>query len=190
MQQRRWNRWGAWGVLLVLVVGGLALAGEDAEKPSDRLGLIVEIDDQKVEAVLGESFTVQIAGKPVRLRVTAKPTVQFRRAGIAFEYPRNYSYEHDDSEPTVTIWTLDGNNVVLMVQKYHGSDIPGSPAKAVSDFLVMRYGSGNSKKTRSMIKLGDRALKGYRVEASIAGERLVQELYDVATKAGPVALML
>ena len=93
----RW--WVSCTLALLLVGGGLVLAGEKDEVPADRLGLIVEIGDQRIETFAGETFTVEIAGTTVPVRITPKATKLFRHAGVSFEYPRAFSLEIDDSDP-------------------------------------------------------------------------------------------
>lgn len=182
--------WMSLALAFLVVGGGLALAGDDDASSKERLGLIVEIGDQRIETFAGETFTVEIAGTTVPVRITPKATKQFQNAGVSFEYPRAFSMELDKSNPGVRIWTLDGNDVVLMVQEYLVDGGLPSQAGEVAKYMVQAYGPENAKRKTVSIELGGKKLAGHRIEARIAGQRLTQELFDLPSKGRPRVLLV
>jgi len=159
----------------------------EAEPP---MSFELVIDGNATPVELDKPVKVTVHGKETTIRLAAKPTRLFRKAGISFDYPRHMAFEYDDSTPGLRIWSLDGNNTVLMLLKY---DMPIKPANALNlmvSQLVGQYGRSNSKVSASSIELGDSKLSGKRITASIAGEKLHQDLYAFGDEEGPWLLMV
>lgn len=107
-------------------------ATASAAEPSTRMTL--EIDGTTVDVVAGQRFDVLVDGKQRPARITQLPTLQFDEAGIRFHYPRHMSWEHDPPD----LWTLDGNNAVLILTRGHPGD--DSSAEDVLDGMADNLG--------------------------------------------------
>ena len=110
--------------LALLVAASVAFAAE----PPARLGL--EIGGTTIEVDAGQKFNIVVEGKSQAARIVELPTRRFAGAGIRFDYPRHFAWEHDPPR----MWTLDGNNAVLILTRADRAD--GSTAKDVLDGMV------------------------------------------------------
>lgn len=181
------------GFSVVLALGVLAFGAAYAKEPGDTdraaIALVVEIGDQKIEAELGHPFHVQIEGKTVRMRVTAKPTRTFNHAGVSFEYPRDMDFEFNNRTAGAKVWSLDGNDVVLMVQ--HFASVPtGKGAALLAKGAARRFGSLVTQTSKTQMSLGGHELKGVRLDASVSGARIALQFFDLPSKEGAVVLVL
>lgn len=86
-------------------------ATASAGEPPARLGL--EIGGTTIEVEAGQRFEFEVDGKATSARIVELPTRRFDEAGIRFEYPRHFPWEHDAPD----MWTLDGNSAVLILTR-------------------------------------------------------------------------
>lgn len=114
-----------------------------ADEPPARLAL--EIGGSTVEVDAGQRFDVVVDGKKQAARITELPTRRFDQAGIRFEYARHFGWEHDPPD----MWTLDGNNAVLILTRAERGD--GSTAKDLLDGIAESLGSKRSAAYRKVV---------------------------------------
>ncbi|HEV2294837.1 MAG TPA: hypothetical protein VGR35_13360 [Tepidisphaeraceae bacterium] len=182
-----------WLSITALFLAGVATLGaeeksngrEEAEPP---LRIEVEIGGKTVAAEPGKRVEVEVEGKKISLRINVLPHRQFDRAGVRFLYPASCSWEVDRDEPGVTIYTMDGNDSVLMLMKY---DVPLTPEQAVDAMLsglTDTYDKANVKRLPTTLNTENRTLKGTRLAINLAGERLHQDIFGL--KAGGATLLL
>ena len=97
---------------------------------------------------------------------------------ISFSYPSGFTYEEEKEEEKIdgyTNYTLDGNDFVVM---YFEIDGP----LGVDDFIteiVKQFGKKNCTVKSRSLKLGDRTLKGKRIDVKLVGQHLTYDLYSV-----------
>lgn len=162
--------------------------GKGADPPAVTEEYTLEIDGKSVDVRAGEAATVEVAGKKVRAKITAKPDKLFRAGSVSFRVPKEYSLETEAEPDGTTMWTLDGDNGVLILVRFGAAQDPKEGVETMVDYLKGQYGEANVKTSPVSLKLGDRVQQGMRVSATVAGQRLVQDLF--AWKSGGATYLL
>lgn len=136
-----------------------------------------------------QPLDVIIDGRPVTMTLRAKPDRLFRVGSIRFRYPMTHGFEADTSTPGIRIFTLDGNSNVIMLQEY-GHLMPAQQLLAfMTNAMTAQYGNA-ARVSPTSIELGEHTLKGNRLDVTLAGERLVQDLFPIKTPEGGYVLMI
>ena len=162
--------------LIVVALASLASPLLAAEPP---LEVTVEIDGQTFDARLGETAEVVIDGKPRSLKLTAKPTRRFAKAGVEFLYPSYFTYELDDSDPGVRIDTVEGPAATVMVESFDTPESGDDLLKSFLDEIRSAYGDALEKESDVRIRLGGRNYAGRRLAAKFAGASLRQDVFPI-----------
>ena len=148
----------------------------------------LDIDGERYTLTLGEETAVSMDGKVRRIKVTLDPFRLLREAGIQLKFPAGMFLARDDSTPGLTIWTMNGDSAILMVQAY-------SAKISLEDILAetrATYASMNAPMTEEPVqmKTAGGLLNGQRLKVDLVGIRLVQELYAVDSLSGGQAIVL
>ena len=155
--------------------GGDADAGADEEPP---LEFSLEIAGKAVDVQLDRPATVEVDGKPVEIRLTAKPDRLFRGGGISFRYPRQHAFEVErDADSGVTTWTFDGNDSVLIFMEHGPAGDAEDLQQGIVDGLLEQYGRQNSRTAQASVRLGKMKLAGTRLDVTLAGESFTQDVF-------------
>ncbi len=149
-------------------------AGADVEAgPTDRFDLTLDGATHRVEA--DKPFELQLGGRAVQGRLAILPTRRFDYSGISFDYPRHYAFEVDRSEePGSTMWTLDGNDVVLMVHRHRTNDTPAAMVEAMAAGIELQLGGDRRPRAATSLQLGDIDAQGARLKLKVASQTLEQ----------------
>jgi hypothetical protein len=108
---------------------------------------------------------------------------------VRFQYPTQYSFEADNSDPNVTIWTISGNNSALMLNRF--AKVESSTAlQAVVAEITAGYGQSNVKTTPTAMTLGMRKVGGQRLNVVLAGQKLVQEVFAFSNSKSTFVLIV
>jgi hypothetical protein len=97
---------------------------------------------------------------------------------VSFSYPSGFTYEEEKEEEKIdgyTNYTLDGNDFVVMYFEVDG-------LLGVDDFIteiVKQFGKRNCTVNSRSLKLGDKTLKGKRIDVKLVGQHLTYDLYSV-----------
>jgi len=166
---------------LFLVATGLCQA--DTKEPPQQFELTVDGKAQVIE--LDKEFEIDLQGS-TKFKLKASPTRNFKFAGLRFPYPSFFAFEaeHDvDSK----LWTLDGNDCVLMVFAFPGDASIGH--RDIAKQIGSQYGR---KTTYSKTKLSGTGfvLKGTEIYARVAGAELKQQVFQVPTDDGTRLLLI
>lgn len=155
----------AWS-LVMLAAASVTVAAE----PPSRLAL--EIGGTTVEIDAGQRFEVVVDGKTQSARITELPTRRFDAAGIRFDYPRHFGWESDPPD----MWTLDGNNAVVIVTRGERGD--ASTAKDLLDGMLESLGGKRGAAYREVI-LDTRQgrIKGLEAIIEVTGFDIRNEAY-------------
>lgn len=146
---------------------------EDEEPP---LEFTLDVDGETVGIQLDRAATLEIGGKQVEVRLTAKPDRLFRGGGISFRYPRDHGFavERDGAE---TSWTLDGtDNITVLIHYRDGAD-PDELARATVEAVVAQHGKDKCRTRPSTIALGKHVVEGTRIDIPLDDAMLVQEFF-------------
>ncbi len=125
------------------------------------------------------------AGK-AKARLIVEPNKRFTYGGIELSYPRYFTFEADLSEPGVRLWSLSGNQAVLMVQRYPVV----MDHRTMAEQLLPSFGAGNSKLSECEITLEQKKTAGSRVITTIGEGIISQEIYSFAMASGSLLLII
>lgn len=156
--------------------------GNENAEPQRAYTLLV--DGQEV--ALQPGAEVQLEGKfeNPKLKLELGSTRHFKYGGIAFDYPANFVWEADVSDPSFRMWTMDGASVSLMVFRTSF----GFSAEEFVDSLAEEF---DSMETQPLIqKLGALELSGEAVTTQIAGSMLTYDVFEVPSEVGSTLLIL
>ena len=167
-------------ILLLLIV--TCLRAEDKEPP---VLYTLQIGDKKVR--LGENKPAKVEGSFANPEVKLIPDNErhFTYGGLSFKYPKYFAFEADFTTEGLKIWTLDGNDFVIIVQSYEEKMTGADVVKE----MVQMYGA-NTKKKEITYKFNKQNLKGTRLVVKFAQITLYQDVLEVPTKKGSRILIL
>src|SRR5688500_12827188 len=121
----------------------LLIASEREEPP---LGYTLRLDNESIRLVPEQP--TQIRGRFDNPKATLIPDKErlFTYGGVTFKYPSNFSFEADFDTEGVKMWTLDGNNFVIIVHSYESLEMT---PQSFSQDLKKLYGRGAKTENRS-----------------------------------------
>ena len=160
---------------------------EDQEPPQI---FYLESDGNKIPIELNKPFGTQILQGKKTATLRVEPFRVFRYAGLSFRYPREYTFEADHTHPGLSLWTLQGNDCLIMVQRYEHQGDPETVRRSVTNGLAASYKDAKKKEVAITWKLEDTTLKGVRLEVELAGTLLHQDLFSFRAGNRPVVLMI
>ena len=152
------------------------------EKPSFALAII---GTSKPAFFIKPCFSINAA--------TTQRSMMFRSSPntMSFKYRRGMSYQYDNSTPEVTIWSLDGNEAVLMIHSF-GADAGADVVREVVQETagVFKGMGGKISMGRCELRVGGTALSGERMDINLNGILLRQEYYGLRIGSHRVVLVL
>lgn len=153
-----------------------AIAAEDNGREPDQ-NAIVSIDGKRFSVVAGVPSNINIGGKKRRIKVEISPFREFSKVGIKFKYLSQRHFSYDKLSKVVDHWSLDGNNTIIMVQRYR---VPVKRKDIVEQFhkqfQAMKAGI---KQSATKLKFKNGSLKGDRLDITLGNVRLSQEIYVI-----------
>jgi hypothetical protein len=158
------------------------------EPPSDPaageeppLEFTLEIDGEQVPVALDQDVEIDVNGKPVRLKLTAKPDRLFRGVGVSFRYPRQHAFSVEPGEEGSTTWTFDGDDNVLVLVKIPAVAPPADVTRDMAQMMTEQFGRKNVKVGQSILSLAGKPMRGTRLTMTIGGQKHVSDLYAFNT---------
>jgi hypothetical protein len=168
---------------LLFLPAALLLGSENQEPP---LGYTLRLDNQSVRLVPGKD--VQIKGRFENPTATLVPDKErlFTYAQVTFKYPSHFAFEADFGTEGLKAWTLDGNNVVIMIHQYESTEIT---PRAFAAQLTKLYGE-KTKIENKTSTFNRQKYSGVRVHVTLAKQKLIQDILALPTKKGSRLLIL
>lgn len=154
---------------------GCLLVGLGWSQPEPPLRYQLTVDGKSHTLLLDRPLELNIGGRPVKLKLQAANYREFAIAGVRFHYPCQMSYEVDKSTPGLTIYTLDGNDAVIMLMcpgQILGKD---ELLKETVANLKAEYGKGKVVEEPLELKLNGSLLRGSRLRIQLLGQSLIQD---------------
>lgn len=149
----------------------------------------LQINGKPVSLTLEKEMWVGMKAGPTRVKLVRSPLRQFDKNGVRFQYPVDYTFEADVSNPNVLIWTLSGTNSALMVQQF--SKAPANILiDGVTSEAIKLYGRNNVRISSSSMAIGSRQIKGKRLNVTLAKQKLMQEFYAFNNSQNSFVLMI
>lgn len=150
------------------------LRDDDALEPPMEFRLLR--GEQATPVRLDEPFQLQTEAGPIELVLVVDPLRTFRRDGISFKYPREYVFEADMENPRATVWTLSGNDALLMLTRYPDLMDPEELRDTTAESIQEDYGEDSDVMSVSCT-VGSKELSGRRVTMRIGDVLLIQDVY-------------
>jgi hypothetical protein len=158
----------------------LPLAAAEPPGPDNSEALIeeytLELDGKSIDVRAGQESIVDVGGKKVRAKLTAKPDKLFRAGGVSFRIPREYSLEIGKEPDGTQTWTFDGNNGIVHLARFPNAVPPKQVVRDAVNRLKAQYGETNVKTKDASLKLGGRVHPGTRLTVRIAGQTSTQDI--------------
>lgn len=129
----------------------------------------------------GSAFDVN--GTSVTARVSDVKTLA--TGSVSFDYPRHFGFEFDGSTGGMRQWSLDGNNVVLMLFEIDGA----GEVKDFEEGMAERFGKKNCKGSDTSKRLGGQKLEGRRLDITLAGTALTVDILKLPSAEGKTNLL-
>ncbi|HNX77008.1 MAG TPA: hypothetical protein PLM07_17255 [Candidatus Rifleibacterium sp.] len=161
-----------------------ATAIDESREPADTFKL--SIDGNEYQIVPEKSLEVTCKGEKLPVLLTVEPLKNFNYGGIELKYPRNYTFEADLSEKEVSLWSLSGNQFVLMIQKYPAE----MNHQIMASMLLPRFGEKNSSLEPCRAELNGSETAGTRLITTIGDSTITQEIYSFKVEGGSLLLIL
>ena len=155
--------------LLLLLPLPLLAQNDPTVEPPTMLEVTVGGSTRKVAE--GEPFDVN--GTSVVTRLGATRTLN--TGGISFEYPRHFAFEYDGANAGMRHWSLDGNNVVIMLFEVEAK----ADLKDFEEGMMEQFGKKNCRSSSTTLKLGGKAYSGRRINVELAGAKLSIDMVEL-----------
>ena len=102
------------GAGAVLVRAQDGVAEEKAVLPTREY--VIEIDGQRHDLSIDDPLNIRVGEDTHRVTLRVKPYIKFQWRGIAFDFPQQYTYSLDDTDPTFSQWDISGVSATIMLQ--------------------------------------------------------------------------
>lgn len=174
--------------------GGADLQPAEVVDPSREPALLVrvQLDGTTVSIEPGKQQTVTIDGREVRVQASLAETRHLRLDGLSLHYPAHMAFEYDDEDADCLIWSLDGNNALLMVFRYPDAALGAREMRiATAAATLEEFGKDASMDDApEPLRALGREIEGTRVQAQIMGTTFVQDFYGIDVGEDVYLLML
>ena len=140
----------------------------------DKKTIILTIDGKEYAIEEGEELQLrEVRSSPI-LTARVADNKKFESSYLSFTYPTNFSYSYEE-DISYRNWTLDGNDFVIM---YFEMDVETDLNDFVNE-MVSQFGKEKCKTSPTEVVLGEKTLKGTRIEVSMIGQRLSIDLLGI-----------
>lgn len=146
-------------------------AGATAKQPAV---FVLTINDKEYSVTEGEALKLDGNFSSPTVSIKAAPYAKFDNGKVSFKYKNNSTYDYSESEGNRT-WTFDGSDCVVFLFELDAL----VKVDAITDNVISQFGKKNCKTEPVTKKIGDKVLKGVRINVTLAGQKLVQEYYDL-----------
>lgn len=175
---------------LIALAGFVLLAVTPAVDEEPARLYVLKVDGQPVGIQLNEPVKVRINGRETTLALEVEPYRLFNKYGVRFQFPQDFTYDFDDSDPGLMIWGMEKSSSMLMLQKY---DLAVT-ADYMMTLLMASFKAEyrGLKVTESPTEfIGKKArLKGARLVVEMGSVEIIQDVFVFRTKQGLFCLML
>jgi hypothetical protein len=139
---------------------------------------------------LDRPAVLKTATGDVDVTLRMKPSRTLRLVGLSLAYPAHFGFEADTASQSARTWTLDGNNVVLIITRFPSPSDPDRMRTGLVAGMRAQYGLDNSATTPVSSTFGGIELEGTRIDTQLGGAALVQEVYAFRTAGGVYAMIV
>ena len=164
----------------VVLVGAFPAIGlSQTKEPPQTFKLLVNGQAHEIEA--RKALQLELTGS-TKIELIPNPNRKFKYGGLEITYPNSYAFEAELDADTYN-WNLDGSNVVIMVFAFPDETLGH---KLFAESICTNFEKSEYKAILNTFGTGDQAttLKGTLINATIASQKLTQEVFEIPTDAG------
>lgn len=172
--------------ILTLTSGAFAQSADKSIAPLQTY--ILTVDGVPHELISDRDTELQISDKKYHVVLKKNQTRRFNYAGVSFEFDTSLHFSYEALAPAVDHWSLDGNNSVIMVQKY-SSKVEYS--EIVESFLTQyRQMKAGTELSEATLAIGGEIKTGKRLNVSFAKIKLEQQIFYFNNNNSAVVIIL
>ena len=156
------------------------------------LRLQVTIDGVKLDVVDGVEAVADVGGRARPVRVDVAPLRRFAAGDVAFDFPRDMAFEHED-EGVLQIWTLEGSSITVMVHRFlvgEADDFIDNTLSSMAEGFAAVSDEAPAKPEPCKVMAGGVERSGQRIAFAIAGNDMVTTAFALDVGKGCVLVMV
>jgi hypothetical protein len=162
---------------LLLIFSFLSAGAQDsrdsaAMEPKNRFE--ITIDGKTYQVVEGQVLKLESTLAKPSISIKLSDLKKFEAASLSFEYPKHFSFEYE-KDTGVTIWTLNGNNVVVTLFELDAK----IPMNTLVQPMIKKFGKQNCTVEDFKKELGHQLTNGKRLHVKLAGSNLIIDFYEI-----------
>jgi len=175
-------------IFIFLALTGNVFAESEHKGVEPAQTYILTIDGIHHEIISGTDYELQISGEKHHVALKKSKTRKFRYAGVIFEFNTMLHFSYEALSPVLDHWSLDGNNSVIMVQKYS----PKIGYNEIVESFVNQYRQMNAGTELSKAKLsvGGKIKAGKKLIINLGEIKLEQQIFYFSNISSAVVLVL
>jgi hypothetical protein len=164
----------------------------DPTQPSP-LRLQVTIDGVKLDVVDGVEAVADVGGRARTLRVDVAPLRRFAAGDVAFDFPRDMAFEHQDEAGVLQIWTLEGSSITVMVHRFlvgEADEFVADTLSSMAEGFAAVSDEAPAKPEPCKVIAGGVERAGQRIAFAIAGNEMATTAFALDVGKGCVLVMV
>lgn len=178
-------------LVLLAALAAPAIAGRSGQEGQEPAAeYVLDIDGQEVPIALGRATTATIGGKKVSLTLSVGQDRLFDQYGLSFRYPTTHNWEFDGSDMSALLWTLDGNDNVVMLLKGDKSFSPSELRDELATNIAAQFGSAPVTRSMTSMIIEGRKEQGVELKILVGTAWITQQLYGLSTSEGTWVLVI
>ncbi len=177
------------GALLGSAAANCGAQDESQEPP---VSYVLSVDGETIVIDPGETVTLNGNFTNPTVELEVGETRRFNARGLAFDYPANFSFQHN-SQPGVTFWILQGPNCIVFVYVFEQPISPGEFGRMLASRFTTE-GGPEVQRAEVARTFGNQRLEGVSVqvgtELGVVDSKYVQEIFQPDGEGGRMLLLL
>lgn len=160
--------------LLSITLNGFA---QDRQKENPVSNFILKVNDKEYLVRENEELKLDSTLNGPVISVKKANYMSFDNGSLSFKYPSNFSFEFEE-DYAYKNWSLDGNSFLVMIFELN---VKADLNDLVSG-MVDEFGKRNCKVEKTEMKVGDRVLKGKRINVTLIGQKLTVDFLEIVSE--------
>lgn len=155
---------------------------------SNQQTAIINIDGVEHQVILGADQKIVIGEEEHLINIKLSKQSLFETNDISFSYISNMAFTEDISDPDFSMWNMDGDTNVIMVQKYQTELTSELLADSMREEFESMRATVNAKE--AVLRYQDSQLTGIRLSISLGEIFLSQEIFSKTINGETICLIL
>ena len=163
----------------IVVLTLLAYTGYGQQKKADGAKTppaiyILNVNGKEYSVNEGEDLKIDGNLNNPTVTVRTADYRKFDNGTISFNYKSNATYQFEETSGNKT-WTFNGSDDVVFLFEM-GVKVK---IEAIVEQVISQFGKKNCRVETASKKIGDKMVSGKKINVTLAGQKLVQEYYDL-----------